>query len=218
MEKKTVSGVEWKFATEGEAMTISGYGAVFGNVDAYGDVIEPGAFAKSLASHRGAGTMPHMFLEHGSPPLPIGVWKSMAEDGHGLKVEGEFLTTNLGIDSWKAAKAGAISGLSIGYRATEFQMRTKPEDPRRLLKSVDLMEVSLVGRPANDRARVAQVKAEDIGSIRQFEDFLRDVGGFSALEAKKIASDGFKALSRDDEDDLAQVAAMLRRNLQTLQK
>jgi len=216
MEKMTVHGVEWKFAADGNAMTIAGYGAVFGNVDAYGDVIAPGAFAKSLAAHKEAGTSPMMLLEHGASPLPIGVWKSMSEDGHGLKVEGEFLDTTLGIDSWKAAKAGAITGLSIGYRPTEFQMRAKPEDPRRLLKSVDLIEVSLVGMPANGKARVAQVKAADIGTIREFEDFLRDVGGYSSTEAKKIASGGFKALNRDGDADLSELADTLRRNLNTL--
>ena len=216
MELKRIDAAELKFSGDGDTMTLSGYGAVFGNVDAYGDVIAPGAFAASLAAHKAAGTMPQMLLEHGTSPLPIGVWKSMAEDGHGLKVEGEFLTTSLGIDSWKAARAGAIGGLSIGYRPTEFQMRQRPEDPRRLLKSVDLIEVSLVGRPANEKARVGQVKS--IGSIREFEDFLRDEGGFSAAEAKRLASDGFKALRRDDSGDLAEVAEILRRNAALLKK
>lgn len=207
MERMTINGVEWKFAAEGDAMTIAGYGAVFGNVDAYGDVISPGAFAASLAAHKSAGTMPQMLLEHGTSPLPIGVWKSMAEDGHGLKVEGEFLTTSLGIDSWKAAKAGAISGLSIGYRPTEFQMRQKPEEPRRLLKAVDLIEVSLVGRPANDKARVAQVKAAaEITTIRELEDALRDAG-YSKNEALAICS-RFEAKSnrRDSGADEAALA------------
>lgn len=214
MEVKRIDGAELKFSGDGDVMTISGYGAVFGNVDAYGDVIAPGAFAASLAAHKNAGTMPQMLLEHGISPLPIGVWKSMAEDGHGLKVEGEFLTTSLGIDSWKAAKAGAIGGLSIGYRPTEFQMRQRPEDPRRLLKSVDLMEVSLVGRPANDKARVAQIKS--IQTIREFEDFLRDEGGLSAAEAKRVASHGFKALHRDDAARVSQFADEYLRNLSKL--
>lgn len=187
MERMNFGLHECKFAQDGEAMTIEGYGAVFGNVDAYGDVITPGAFAKSLAEHKQAGTMPQMLLEHGSSPLPIGVWKSMSEDGHGLKVQGEFLTTALGVDSWKAAKAGAINGLSIGYRPTEFQMRQRPEDPRRLLKSVDLIEVSLVGRPANDKARVSQIKsAADIVTVRDLEEALRE-SGFSKSEAIAIA-------------------------------
>lgn len=209
MERMNFGLHECKFAQDGEAMTIEGYGAVFGNVDAYGDVITPGAFAKSLAEHKQAGTMPQMLLEHGSSPLPIGVWKSMSEDGHGLKVQGEFLTTALGIDSWKAAKAGAINGLSIGYRPTEFQMRTKPDDPRRLLKSVDLVEVSLVGRPANDKARVSQVKsAADIVTVRDLEDALRDAG-FSKSEALAICSRfEAKADRRDSGADAALVAGI----------
>lgn len=217
MEKMNFGLSECKFAQEGEAMSIKGYGAVFGNVDAYGDVIRPGAFAQSLAQHKSDGTMPQMLLEHGTSPLPIGIWKSMGEDGHGLKVEGEFLTTALGIDSWKAAKAGAISGLSIGYRATDFTMRSAPDDPRRTLKAVDLMEVSLVGRPANGKARVTAIKSEDITTIREFEDFLRDAGGFSSAEAKRLASEGFKSLRRDDRSDLSEVAEMLRRNAAILQ-
>lgn len=221
MDKMNFDLREFKFAQDGDAMTIAGYGAVFGNVDAYGDVIAPGAFAKSLAAHKAAGTVPQMLLEHGTSPLPIGVWKSMAEDGHGLKVEGEFLTTSLGIDSWKAAKAGAIGGLSIGFRPTEFEMRQRPEDPRRLLKSVDLIEVSLVGRPANDKARVAQIKAaEEIKTIREFENFLRDVGGYSAAQAKRIASAGYKGIDagQDDGEALSELAAILSRNISSLKK
>lgn len=207
MEKMIFGLREFKFAQDGEAMTIAGYGAVFGNVDAYGDVIAPGAFAKSLAAHKESGTAPQMLLEHGISPLPIGVWKSMAEDGHGLRVEGEFLTTNLGIDSWKAAKAGAINGLSIGYRPTEFQMRQRPDEPRRLLKSVDLIEVSLVGRPANEKARVSQIKsAEEILTIRELEDALRDAG-YSKSDALAICS-RFEAKTdrRDSGADEAKLA------------
>lgn len=215
MERLTIDRVEWKFAGEGDAMTIAGYGAVFGNVDSYGDVIAPGAFAASLAAHKSAGTMPQMLLEHGASPLPIGVWKSMAEDGHGLKVEGQFLDTGLGIDSWKAAKAGAITGLSIGFRPTEFQMRQKPEDPRRMLKSVDLVEVSLVGFPANGKARVNQVKAAaEIITIRDLEDALRE-SGFSKADALAVCSRFQAKADRRDSDDeaISQAADRLLKSL-----
>lgn len=213
MDKMNFDLRECKFAQDGEAMTISGYGAVFGNIDAYGDVIAPGAFAKSLAQHKAAGTSPLMLLEHGGAPLPIGVWEQMSEDGHGLLVKGRFLDTTMGTDAWKAAKAGAITGLSIGFRPVEFELRSRPEDPRRTLKAVDLVEVSLVGMPANALARTTSVKsADEIKTIREFEDFLRDAGGFSAAEAKRLASGGFKALGRDDAGELAEVAELLRRN------
>lgn len=200
MERMSCGLHELKFAEKGEAMTLEGYGAVFGNVDAYGDVIVPGAFAKSLAAHRAEGTMPQMLLEHGTSPLPIGVWKSIHEDGHGLKVEGEFLTTSLAIDAWKAAKAGAINGLSIGYRPTEFEMRSKPTDPRRTLKAVDLVEISIVGRPANTKARIGQVKSTDeIMTIRDLEDALRDAG-WSKSQAVAVCA-RFQAKADQGEPD-----------------
>ncbi|WP_236697151.1 HK97 family phage prohead protease [Sphingomonas sp. Leaf257] len=65
IEQKAVARLECKFDsvsdTDGK-MVFSGYGAVFGNVDSYGDVIAPGAFAKSLTEHQAAGTTPMMFL------------------------------------------------------------------------------------------------------------------------------------------------------------
>lgn len=209
MEKLNFGLREFKFAQDGEAMTIAGYGAVFGNVDAYGDVIAPGAFAKSLAAHKDAGTSPLMLLEHGGAPLPIGVWDEMSEDGHGLIVKGRFLDTTMGIDAWKAAKAGAITGLSIGFRPTEFELRSKPEDPRRTLKAVDLVEVSLVGMPANSKARTVSVKsATEILTIRELEDALRDAG-YSKSDALAIAS-RFEAKTdrRDSGADAALVAGI----------
>lgn len=211
MEKMNCGLREFKFAQDGDAMTIAGYGAVFGNVDAYGDVIAPGAFAKSLAAHKAAGTAPMMLLEHGDAPLPIGVWDQMSEDGTGLQVKGRFLDTTMGVDSWKAAKAGAITGLSIGYRPVEFELRSKPEDPRRTLKAVDLVEVSLVGMPANGKARVSQVKsAEEIITIRELEDALRDAG-YSKNEALAICSRfEAKADRRDSGEDEALSAVATR--------
>lgn len=221
MEKMSCGLREFKFAQDGEAMSISGYGAVFGNVDAYGDVIAPGAFAKSLAAHKAAGTAPLMLLEHGDAPLPIGVWDEMSEDGHGLQVKGRFLDTTMGIDAWKAAKAGAITGLSIGFRPVEFEMRSKPEDPRRTLKAVDLVEVSLVGMPANDKARTVSVKSADdlkaeITKLSDLGDLLREVAGWSKSQTEAVLSN-FQVKANRGEPDGAEIAAALRRNLNILQ-
>jgi hypothetical protein len=106
--------------------------------------------------------------------------------------------------------------MSIGYRAKKFTMGTKPEEPRRKLEMIDLIEVSVVTFPANGKARVSAVKAADrVTTIREFEDFLRDVGGFSHAQAKSIALRGFKAADPRDEDE-ADLAALLRRNIATL--
>ncbi|MBB5715855.1 HK97 family phage prohead protease [Sphingomonas aerophila] len=192
IEQKAVTRLECKFATtdvDTDTKVFSGYGAVFGNVDSYGDVIAPGAFAKSLAAHKSAGTSPLMFLNHDAfGSLPIGRWTEMSEDGYGLKVSGELLDTSMGRDTYVALKAGAITGLSIGFRPVAFDMRSKPEDPRRTLKEVDLVEVSVVTLPANQKARVQAVKSmgEDM-SVRDLEQLLRECG-LSKSEAIAVAS------------------------------
>jgi HK97 family phage prohead protease len=214
---------EVKFAETGTPGTFEGYGAVFGNVDSYGDVIQKGAFKETLRDWNKSKKLPPMLVQHGGwmmtdmDALPVGIWEAMSEDDTGLHVKGRLinLDTERGKTIHGAMKEGALDGMSIGYRAKEFALGTKPEEPRRTLKKIDLMEVSVVTFPANGKARVASVKSGGlIKTIREFEDFLRDAG-FSNAQAKAIASTGFKAADPRDEDE-ANVVAALRRNIEKL--
>ena len=91
-------------------MTFDGYGAVFGNVDSYGDVIQPGAFAESLAQSAKSGVWPAMLLQHGGWGMgaedmtPIGIWTSLSEDGVGLKVSGKLADTARGREAYALLK------------------------------------------------------------------------------------------------------------------
>lgn len=219
--------IELKFAQAedgAETMSFEGYGAVFGNVDAYGDVIEPGAFAAYLADVKnGKQNWPAMLLQHGGWGMsaedltPIGVWTELAEDGKGLKVAGKLADTPRGREIHQLMKMSprpAIDGLSIGYIPKEWEQRSKPEDPRRRLKRIDLIEISPVTFPANRKARVESVK-NGLG-ITAAEAALRDAG-FSRREAKAIVASGFKALtSPRDAGGLGSLAALARRERQDL--
>ncbi len=222
--------LEIKLASEDvDAKTgeFSGYGAVFGNVDSYGDVIAKGAFKSSLREWEDRGKYPPMLLQHGGgfmagadDMLPVGQWTAMEENAKGLKVSGKLFAmgTERGQYIYEGLKAGALDGLSIGFKARKWTMRATPEEPRRTLEDIDLMEVSIVTFPANGKARVSGVKSsDDIKTIREFEDFLRDAGGFSRAAARAIALGGFKASEPRDEDG-ADLAALLRRNIETLSK
>lgn len=227
MQQLNCNLIELKLAPSdtGEAMTFSGYGAVFGNVDSYGDVIEPGAFAQHLADVKAGKTQwPAMLLQHGGygmtaeDMVPIGVWTDLAEDGHGLKVEGKLADTPRGREIHALMKMDprpAISGLSIGYIAKEWEQRSKPEDPRRRLKRIELIEISPVTFPANGKARVQAVKSGL--TIRDAERCLRDAG-FSRTEAKAILAQGFKAFEdlRDAVDDADELAGSLSQLLNKL--
>jgi uncharacterized protein len=155
---------------------VEGYGSVFGGRDSYGDVIVPSAFTKSLAEHRKAGTMPAMLWQH-NPSEPVGVWDEMGEDEKGLKIKGRLaLDTSRGKEAHTLLKMGALNGLSIGFRCLD---RDWDAEGNRVLKQIDLWEVSLVTFPANGKARVTSVKAADIAqitTIRQAEKALRDAG------------------------------------------
>lgn len=213
-EYQSVGIVDVKFAGA-ETMEFSGYGAVFGNKDYYDDVIEPGAFAETLAQSKKTGQWPAMLLQHGGGMLgaddmmPVGIWTSLSEDGHGLKVEGKLADTTRGRETYalmKMTPRSAINGLSIGYIAKEWTAGTKPSEPRRKLKSVELLEISLVTFPANPKARVSSVKSGL--TIRDAEKALRDVG-FSQSDAKAIVSGGFKTMPQRDVDGLAAVLSSL---------
>lgn len=216
--------IEVKFAkaqdgTDTSEMVFSGYGAVFGNIDSYGDVIQKGAFKETLRDAKKSGNWPAMLMQHGGWGMgaddmtPVGIWTSMEEDDIGLKVEGKLADTDRGIEAYKLMKMTprpAITGMSIGYYVKEFILGTKPEEPRRTLKKVELFEVSLVTFPANGKARVQSVKSGEL-NIRIAEQALRDVG-FSQKEAKAILAEGFKAVPQRDAEGYGELAEMIRRN------
>jgi len=218
MENKNCNITELKFTdTETKTMTFEGYGAVFGNIDAYGDVINAGAFTESLVNAKSTGKMPSMLLQHGGVTAedmtPIGVWADMAEDGHGLRVKGQLADTTRGRESYELLKMGAFNGLSIGYIVKEFEKRTQPEEPRRTLKSVELLEVSLVTFPANREARVHSVKSiDEMESIADIELSLRDAG-YSRKEAKILVAKIKDQTLRDADKDLK---AALNQNINSI--
>lgn len=144
-ETLPASLAELRFA-DGKDGVITGYAAVFNGLpDTYGDVIAPGAFARTLAEHKTADTRPLMLWQH-DPSQPIGVWEDVREDGRGLAVKGRLvLETRAGAEAYALLKAGALSGLSIGFRTRKAETRA---GGGRLLKAADIIEISLVSRPA----------------------------------------------------------------------
>lgn len=146
---------------------ITGYGSIFGNVDSYGDIVAKGAFKKSINDvETGAKSWPAMLLQHGGQSaedqMPVGIWTKMEEDSNGLRLQGKLANTKKGRDALALLKMKprpALDGLSIGYRCTDYEMHKAGSPARRTIKSVDLVEVSLVTFPANIRARVTGVKA-----------------------------------------------------------
>jgi HK97 family phage prohead protease len=174
----------------------SGYGSVFGVVDTYNEVVAPGAFEESLADLKAKGRKAPVLWQHRSDQ-PLGTYETLREDSKGLYVEGQLLTTAVGQarEAQALLKAGAVTGLSIGYyvRQSSYDEKTGI----RTLTRLDLMEVSLVTFPANDAARVDAIKMKlahgGLPTLPEFESFLREAG-FSKSKAAVIANRGLKHL------------------------
>jgi len=157
----------------------TGYGSTY-NLDLVGDKVMPGAFAKSITERK--GKVP-IFLNHSSDTW-AGHTVSLAEDHKGLQVEAQIFTkTNAGRDVWELLKAtNAMDvrvGLSIGFVPTVMDW----ENDVRLLKEVDLWEVSLTPFPAQPKAFVEEIK-----TVRDLERHLRDVECFSKSDSRRICT------------------------------
>ena len=175
-----------------------GYASVFGNKDLGNDVVVNGAFRKSLRA-KGARKI-KMLFQHDTKE-PIGVYTQIKEDGNGLYVKGQLaMNTQKGREVYELMKMGAIDGLSVGYRVDAKGYHYDERGKRRMLKEVDLMEISAVTFPMNPKARISAVKAED-RSVRDWETFLRDEGGLSRSESKVAASAVCKALDQREVGD-----------------
>ncbi|OJX12511.1 MAG: hypothetical protein BGO77_03270 [Caedibacter sp. 37-49] len=146
--------IELKFLADEGAF--EGYASVFEHLDDQGDRVLKGAFIDSLKHWWHSGQVPKMLWQH-DPTQPIGVWESLEEDRHGLRVKGRLLLdVQRGREAYALMKSGVLDSLSIGYRVLEARPGLKSGE--RLLSKLELHEISLVTFPANDRAKITQVK------------------------------------------------------------
>jgi uncharacterized protein len=131
---------------------VQGYASLFGVRDQGGDVVQKGAYGASLKAMATTGRRVKMLWQH-DPAQPIGVWDEVREDATGLWVKGRILVdVERGREAAALLAAGAIDGLSIGYRTLRAERDGKGQ---RLLAELELWEVSLVTFPMLPEARVA---------------------------------------------------------------
>lgn len=185
---------EFKLLKADTPGTIEGYGSVFNLIDRGGDVVMPGAFAKSIAELRRKGEPLPMLWQH-DPRAPIGVWTDLAENDKGLKVKGELiLDVPQASTAHALLKRGALKGLSIGFMTKEADVDR--QTGARRLKRVDLWEISLVTFPMMPEAQLTGIKTEF--DAPAWERAYRD-GGLSNREAKLATSIARNMVLRDGE-------------------
>lgn len=188
-----LSEVQVKLDQSG-GMKFSGYASKFNDIDSYNDTILPGAYAETLKNRE---RPIRMRWNHWGDI--VGKWTTIKEDDYGLYVEGE-LTPNhsKAEDVYALLKHGAIDGLSIGFYIKAYEQRP---DGVRVLKQIELVEISIVEEPADLGAVIGDVKSalSEMKTLKEIETLLRDAGRFSRSDATALVS-RIKSLCQSDSD------------------
>lgn len=186
----------------------SGYASVWGSVDLGGDMIERGAYTKTLDEWHNKGQLPQLLYYH-NDQIIIGDWLEMREDDKGLFVKGRlWVKGDLRIESavmaYNVLRGTSVKGLSIGYRARDYEIQEQIDGSQiRLLKEIELFEVSIAPYSMEPKAKVHAVKSltDEDGQIltkREVEKVLRDAK-LSRRQAKAFIGGGYDALVRDEQ-------------------
>lgn len=194
-----------------EVGVFEGLASTFGNQDMVGDVVEPGAFAATIAR---PGRI-KMLWQHDAR-APIGVWEDIRETAAGLEVKGRLvLQVQRAREALALLKAGAVDALSIGFSVMRGGADFDRERGLRRIKAVELWEISVVTFPANPAARVDRIKARAGGlpTEREFERLLMRDAGLSRSQARTVLTSGYKALlsTRDAGGGLDELVASIQR-------
>ena len=141
------------FIDDGDTWTVTGYASTY-EKDLGGDVVVPGAFRKSLADYG----MPALIWNHDITGVPLGNVVACEEREKGLWFKSELpKDDSLVAEIIPKMKRGALKGVSIGYKA--IKKETRPSDGARLLKQINLVEISFCPRPMNVQAQIESVKS-----------------------------------------------------------
>lgn len=151
-----VADFDLRFAMGEAEGVFTGHAAIFNERNSHNEVVQRGAFANTLADHAARNIKPPMLWSHRSDEI-IGVWDDIREDAEGLAVRGRLITeTTRGKEAHALLKAGALNGLSIGFRPKTASRDTKGV---RVLSEIELVEISLVALPSAGRARIKNVRS-----------------------------------------------------------
>jgi HK97 family phage prohead protease len=163
-------------------MFFEGYASTFGNTDLGNDVVEKGAFAKSIQ----ARPTIKLLWQH-NLNKPVGKSLELKEDNRGLFLKGRISKrTTLGSDTATLIEDEVIDSMSIGFFVKDYEIKENV----RHLKEIDLFETSLVTMPMNTEANLTGFKSlreAEIKSLKDIETFLKD-GGLSNSESKTLIS------------------------------
>lgn len=187
--KHEIKRAPFKIEEIDEAGAFEGYASLFDREDLGHDLVERGAFERSLSQRSASGV--RMLFQH-DPAEPIGAWEAIREDEKGLYVKGHLtLDVARARDVHALMRAGALDGLSIGFHTVKA-VRNRTTGARHLVE-IDLWEISIVTFPMQPEARVSAVKTLGMPTARELERRLIRETGLTRQQARALIAGGYKA-------------------------
>ncbi|WBA43174.1 HK97 family phage prohead protease [Hymenobacter canadensis] len=135
------------------------YAAAFGSVDSHGDIIQKGAFAKTIKENY---KRVKYLWNHNSTLLPVGVIQGLEEDDFGLKVTASILETTMGNDLLECYQKRAVTEHSIGFYTIN---KKSDKEGHRILTEVQLLECSAVLWGSNENTPLVDIKSDELVSL-----------------------------------------------------
>ncbi|MBL4665021.1 MAG: HK97 family phage prohead protease [Nitrospinaceae bacterium] len=177
---KEIKSFPFKMDAINDAGEFCGYASTFGSIDLGGDVVEKGAYKKTLIESNGRFPI----LDHHDPTRQIGWNVEAYEDERGLFVRGlldlNVTTARERHSLMKMAQSiGGRTGLSIGFRVIKEEADPRRPEIRRL-KEVQLMEYSVVTFPMNQQAGIISVKSKE----EMIGQFLKNAVGMDSQQTR----------------------------------
>lgn len=198
MQHKAMPAEGYKY--DGDSRKISGYAAIFNNIDKSGDKLIKGCFARSI-SERGVNSPANdkiLLLWQHDISEPLGRITELREDDKGLYFEAIIDEIELGDRALKQLESGTLNQFSIGYNYIWESCQTDPIDGSFVVKEVKLYEISIVSIGCNGETEYLGLKSTD-DINKAYKDLNNDIStfnhGISALKQRKLQEIIAKAIS-----------------------
>jgi len=169
------------------------YFSTYYNVNLRPDRMLKGCFDSEIARFKGGAKLPRLFVQHDATAIP-GIIENIYDDEVGAIVEGKFINTNLGRDTYVAFKSGAIDELSFAFYVIDSEIDR--EGVRNVKRVEGIEEISIVTWGMDPKTKPIEINNKEL-TIRDAEEVLHNAG-FSQKQTKTILARGFNFLNRDD--------------------
>jgi HK97 family phage prohead protease len=194
---------DFQIKADGDELIVSGWGARYGNIDSYRDVLQFGCASKTISERKDRIA----FCEQHNMTNPIGKFIVLEERPEGIYFEARISDAEPKIKT--KIREGILKEFSIGYSEVNSAPGVQDSIEVNFVKEIKLYEISVVTVAANEEAKLIEIKAEDIATVQKAYDTIIEAEKDEAVKyqlllLKKKALESIEPQTKALEDDKPQ--------------